>query len=291
VRTILTKFRILSAVAPRLLVSLWLLAALGAVPLAAQPAPPAWKAVVAGLQIDVVDVEAAAAFYTRALGFERIEGPAPPGFLRLQAGALEVALRKVEKPAAVDYPAATEVHLNLAIPDVAETIRRFQSEGWTLRDPGPLPAAIGVYTVVADPSGNLLHLLQLEKPATPVERPRPFNIEVRVTDMKAARRFYGDQLGLEVATEAFFPPTIPLKRSGPVPLVIHEDAQRIEPVRYPDRAQTSIVLSSQDLAADLAILRARGVSVLAEEPASPLGPSAVLVDPFGNTLILRQAKR
>lgn len=264
-------------------------AATGAETAAEPDAGGVWAPWVAGAEVRVVDVAEAADFYRGLLGFETTDDSALPEVATLHNGDVELTLRRVRTPLRLAGTAEAETHVNLMIEDLDQTLAALADAG--VEPVGEvLTSAIGPYAVIRDPSGNLLHLMDVEHgDEEPLAQPRVFNLGLKVTDMKAAREFYIDKLGLEVFSEDYYPPVVPLQRSGVVALVLHESATEGSPVDYPDGAHTEVVFLTPDLAAALAELAARGLEPIDQSPAEAQPAAfATLRDPDGNLIQIRQ---
>lgn len=240
---------------------------------------------VVGVRVLVTDLAQAERFYSRVCGFDLVRRAPDGRAALLRNGAVTLELRQAERRAAAHYPGDAEIHVNFEVRSIAATLSGLAAAGYRSLEGAAQPAAIGTYVTVQDPAGNIQQLLELAKAERPGERPHVFNLEVEVTEMKRARAFYVGQLGFAVETERFFPPTVPLKPQGPVPLVLQETARRTVEVHYPRDARTVIVLAADDLPAAVGALRRAGVAILAGERRDGAG-SAVFEDPFGNVFAL-----
>ena len=120
--------------------------------------------------------------------------------------------------------------------------------------------------------------------AAPAETKRPAlvgidHVAFRTTDAVAARRFYGDVLGL----------ASPADRSGPAPFFRVNARQRIfvEPGLAPDVDERlgHIAFATTDLAALAAYLREKGINADGPAARPPCGVTALRVlDPEGHTI-------
>jgi catechol 2,3-dioxygenase-like lactoylglutathione lyase family enzyme len=249
---------------------------------------PHLRLAVAGLRIQVTDLAAAERFYTRACGFELLRRSGDGTDSLLRNGSIRLRLHKVDKPAPAHYPGDAEIHVNFEVKSLAATLKELAAAGYTSVEGSPQPTAIGTYVTITDPAGNIHQLLELTKPERPGARPTVFNLEIEVTDMKRARAFYVDQLGFQVQTEHFFPPTIPLEQKGPASLVLQETANKTVPVGYPHDSRTIIQLGTPDPAAVAGALRQGGVTFLATGGGGDA--AAAFQDPFGNVFELVAAQ-
>ena len=109
-------------------------------------------------------------------------------------------------------------------------------------------------------------------------------IGVYVHDIQAAKEFYRDRLGFEVARE-YGDCILQLKNEG-VPFIIEE----IEG-NYPDRPCIVVATQTNDLTKEMERLRSLGVTFIHETPQPfPEGVYAAYRDPSGNLLELIEFK-
>jgi catechol-2,3-dioxygenase len=123
-------------------------------------------------------------------------------------------------------------------------------------------------------------------------RENPIDVMLTATDVGAAKRFYGDRIGLEVLIES--DEFVTFRCGGDSRLVITRSSIRS------GEQQTKASWRVADVAAEVAELRARGVEVAEyDEPGlttvdgvADIGfaLSAWFVDPGGNTIGLLQFK-
>lgn len=244
---------------------------------------------VAGLELRVLDV-------AQAVGFFGLYGFAPDGAGSAEAatvknGTAVIELVKVARRVELDDRQVSNVHINLRVESLESALAELAAKapGYRLIGDRMRPFPLGHYAIVADPSGNTFHLIEpAEKPPEGIKR-GVFNVGITLSDMARARGFYRDQLGFEIFSEDYFPPDLPLKRRGALPLVLHQTAQSPAPGGYPEIAGTSVVLSVADLAAVTKRLAAGGVAVLDETPrATSHGRTVAIADPFGIVFQLRE---
>jgi len=257
----------------------------------AQPQPAAAPAPlrVAGLRINVTDLERSLPFYRQVCGFELVSRSGTAAVLR--SGEVRLSLRQVEKPAATHYPGDAQTHVNFAVKNLVASMKDVAAAGFQTVEKSPQPTAIGTYATILDPSGNIHQMIQLAKPQDIGAGPAVFNLEIEVTDMKRAREFYVGQLGFLVQTDKFYPPTIPLQQAGAASLVLQETASKTVPVDYPATARTIVQLGARDLAAAVAQLEGKGVRFLSTSGEDALGRFAAFADPFGNVFELVEQPR
>jgi lactoylglutathione lyase len=274
--------------AARLLCLLAALAAgLSRVPPAMAEPPAAPDLQVVGIEEYVVDVDQGVEFFTRMLGFSPVSRPSPDLAL-VENNGVQVAVRKAARKPPIDYPDRTGVNVNFRVGQLLKLREEMKSKGGDvlLKEPGR--NALGISDPVADGSSNIFHLIEFQPDdGKAPERPRIFNVGIRVPDMDKARAFYCGVLGFEVFSEDFFPPTVPLKKKGAIALGLHLTAKKTRPADYPETAQAVIALGTADLAATTKRLKEKGVEFLSETPRpGPWGNAVAFKDPFGNTLAL-----
>jgi catechol 2,3-dioxygenase-like lactoylglutathione lyase family enzyme len=113
-------------------------------------------------------------------------------------------------------------------------------------------------------------------------------VSVPVSDQEAAKRFYTEQLGMQLIAEAEFGDELRWIQVGPpgaqtsLTLVTWFD-------EMPAGSLRGLVIDCDDLDADYQTLAERGVPFLGPPAPQPGGTFATLVDPDGNHLSLRQA--
>ena len=116
-------------------------------------------------------------------------------------------------------------------------------------------------------------------------------IQLNVTDLAEARRFYGDKLGIPLGQD--FGPEAPFELDlGAGPSVLVYQVARSVPVAYGEQTGVTLVLYTDDLEDTVARWRANGVEFIPIEwseeesgiAACPYGRFIAFRDPFGNTL-------
>lgn len=108
-----------------------------------------------------------------------------------------------------------------------------------------------------------------------------------VTDLKRARQFYEDTLGLK-ATKTYLKGDLGMVEYdiGPGTLSIGAGA----PLFKPAAGGGVVALEVEDFAAAVARLRAHGVKLLAEPHETPVCHLVTIADPDGNLLIIHKRK-
>lgn len=247
---------------------------------------------VAGLELRVLDVGQAVGFLS-LYGFTASETAVRSTVetATVQNGAAVIDLVRVAHRVDIDDRLVSNVHINLRVEDLAAALAelRAKAPGYEVLGDPRQPFPLGHFAIVRDPSGNTFHLIEpANKPPEGVKR-GIFNVGVTLSDMARARPFYRDHLGFEIFSEDYFPPDLPLKRKGALPLVLHQTAEGSARDGYPETAATIVVLSVSDLSQATRTLAARGVRLLDEQPReTPRGRSVAIADPFGLVFQLRE---
>jgi catechol 2,3-dioxygenase-like lactoylglutathione lyase family enzyme len=110
------------------------------------------------VSINVVDVDAAVAFYTDVLGFTRRDDRPDFGFPGAWLDAGDQQLHLIGG----DVPPSVGQHFAVRVADIDETIAELRNRGAQVSDPSPV--GTGRQAFIADPSGNLV---EIHQPATP----------------------------------------------------------------------------------------------------------------------------
>lgn len=119
--------------------------------------------------------------------------------------------------------------------------------------------------------------------------PRISAISIYVHDIEQAESFYRDLLGFNVAGRPA-PFLVELEHDG-VPLVLCA-AERPTSARYSKDSSTVLGIATEDVVKQASDLRAKGATVLFDEPQQfPVGQFNAVRDPSGNVIELLEFKR
>jgi len=107
-------------------------------------------------------------------------------------------------------------------------------------------------------------------------------IQISVSDLDLAIKWYQEVLGFELSKEHYHHPVaVDLVHQG-CRLLLHI-ADRKAKIDYPHVSQTLICLGTGDIRRTIAELKSKGVKVLHDEPKKfPAGLFCAFKDPFGN---------
>lgn len=243
---------------------------------------------VSGLQVRVLDIDQAVDFF-KLYGFQADERKSP-AVATVRNGTAVIDLVKVSRKLDLDDKKVSNTHINLRVENLDAALAELKArDGFRIVVPRH-KSPVGDYAIIKDPSGNNFHLMEPgQKPEGGIKR-GIFNVGITLTDMAKGREFYRDKLGFEIFSEDYFPPDLPLKRKGTLPLVLHQTADSNAPLGYPETAESIIVLRAPDLAKAMAALKGQGIRFLHDQPQqSPMGTYVAFVDPFGIVFELREA--
>ncbi|HKS99913.1 MAG TPA: VOC family protein [Rugosimonospora sp.] len=112
------------------------------------------------ITVNVHDMDQAVAFYTEQLGFAVRNKAAAPYYVELESDGPRLVLQLCERPSKADYPDGACVMLNLAVDDVDAELDRLRGIGADIQHDTPQKCPVGRYIGVADPSGNVVELIQ-----------------------------------------------------------------------------------------------------------------------------------
>ncbi len=243
---------------------------------------------VQAVRINVIDMNQALGFYTGLLEFDISSRSDYPRTVTLQNEGADIILVACDSQTDWEYDLGSRFNLNLYVENLPSYIERYRQAGVRFLDDTLRTAGVGRYTRFLDPSGNQLHLMELNYDHPPVSRPTVYNLGLRVTDMATARRFYEELFGFEVLSEAYYPPVIPYKLRG-IQLILHEGGVIRTTPDYPSGTQTILALATDNIAAIADSLTRAGHTVQACQTTESDGaPCLVVRDPDGNVVEVRE---
>lgn len=240
-----------------------------------------------GCSIRVSDLGRAREFYCSKLGFRPCS--MRNGFIEL-ASTVPIFLEQVP-PAPVPAVDQARPLIMLRVKELAGTAARFRELDIPLVTGNANPLHVGVTDCFLDPFGNVHSLVELSDPdGEPVQEPCVYNVGLRmpISGVSGARHIYTDILGFMVASERFYPPTLPLVHADGSPaFVIYDkpaflDDFRSKAALYPAENGTTLVFRTDSAVAcreDL-ISRAPRLRVTAVEDFS-LGRRFAIIDNAG----------
>lgn len=115
---------------------------------------------VVSVSVYVHDLDAARAFYVQALGFKVEESMGDYGF-KLSNGDTTLVILSGGARTPAKYPGG--IVLGIPTPNAATASEQLQKQGFQLVVSTPEPFPLGRFIAVADPSGNVIELLELSK--------------------------------------------------------------------------------------------------------------------------------
>jgi len=118
---------------------------------------------IAVISVNVHDMDQAVAFYTDTLGFAVRSDKGAPYFVELANEGPRLVLQLAERPTKADYPSGACVLINLGVADAEAELARFRESGAELLHDSLRESPVGPYFAVADPSGNVIELIQFSE--------------------------------------------------------------------------------------------------------------------------------
>jgi catechol 2,3-dioxygenase-like lactoylglutathione lyase family enzyme len=256
-------------------------------PPAVRPDGDELKAVDAVFELCVRDVEACMKFYRDGIGMREVEPAKADGALLEWAGSY-LRLRKVpgEKPAtATGNPMKQMLSQNgfrwfsLWFNNPAAISERLVKAGY------PAPMKGGNVSMTRDPDGNVVEIMGVPRS----ESGETFTWGMGVSDEAAARKFYGEVLGLAEFDPWNLPPPFSMKMylfatgAGRVKFSAPPGQRPREADAGPDApGLRSVTLRVADLAATREGLTKRGAKIEGDK-------RLLLADPDGNRIYIEQA--
>lgn len=237
------------------------------------------------VQINVTDIDAAIDFYTKTLGLTILSKAYYPQVVSLRDQGGHILLYSVKKQADQKTREYRTI-VNFQVASLAETTKKLNAAGSDIISKSLEKNAIGHHLVVADPSGNVLHLMELDEQFGTIEETKLFNIGIHVNDLDKAIDFYESKLGMKVMTHKYWPPILPLICEG-IEVVLHQ-SDKIQPTEYPNATGAFLILESDDLAKSVAQLTDKGLSFEYDDiiKHAPVGKYTAVRDPFGSVIEL-----
>ncbi len=255
-------------------------------PVKAGPQETAPVATVWAVQINVTDIDAAIEFYTSGLGLAVATRDYYPQVVSLENDGGAILLYRVEDR--VDYGYNRTVYCNYRVPSLADAVARLKKFTVDFIHDQPQRAAIGTYVGLRDPSGNILHIMELDPQFGRADKSTLLNVGIPITDKDSALAFYGDVLGFQSLGDTYWPPILPFEGNG-MALVGHE-SDSVTPYQYPFKTGTFVILETDALHATCHRLLRAGVSFEYDSPVThaPVGWYQAVRDPFGNVIEIIQ---
>ncbi|MEV7964908.1 VOC family protein [Sphaerisporangium sp. NPDC088356] len=118
---------------------------------------------IAVISVNVHDMDQAVAFYTDTLGFAVRSDRGAPYFVELVNDGPRLVLQLAERPAKADYPSGACIMINLGVADAQAELGRLRESGAELLHESLQESPVGPYFAVADPSGNVIELIQFSE--------------------------------------------------------------------------------------------------------------------------------
>ena len=170
-----------------------------------------------GVELVVPDVEKSASAFSKALGFKIESRDATNGRCTLRSGRARIVLRPGKRSDSRDHEST--ITMNFRVADLDRSASRARDAGFTT-EAEPQVIAIGKALTIRGPDGHRFHLIKMESPSAPATGLAVFNVSVRGKAITEVEPFFAG-LGFEVFSRTWLPETLPFRRSGGVPVVLH----------------------------------------------------------------------
>ncbi|NOT01020.1 MAG: VOC family protein [Phycisphaerales bacterium] len=238
------------------------------------------------LRLAVTDLAESAEFYERHIGFVMKEDHRDAGWVLLENHGVPLVLTRSASPVEIASDAC-HVRFNFKTDDLERTSAMMRAGGVNIVGEGK--SGVGRYVTFVDPSGHRHNMKQLDYLKESLPTPQVYDVGIAVTDMGAARKFYGEVLGFEVMTEKYYPPVIPFNQRGATFFILADESKQPAAYKYGESAFAGLGFETASIAETMTRMRAAGVVFLDEQPKA-VGPVRVagFADPFGNVHELYQ---
>ena len=250
------------------------------------PPPPMETLRYHGLLIRVPDLSVALEFYCDTFGY---------GFTRSSATLVRLSDPLpfyLEAVSARSGPAKDQARAGAAffVRDIHVAIERLDALGVPLLVGRGQEASGGFVTCFLDPFGNVHTIIQPVPMPEGFSEPRIYNtgLKLPMGSMPTARQIYGDVLGFVIATERYYPPSLPMEhRDGSFAFMIHdkqpwESDVRVRAPLYPSYSGSVLVFATNDVSEFHAYVSARSAAVRTTQAEEfPLGLRMGFIDNSG----------
>lgn len=178
-----------------------------------------------GVKVFVNDLSKAKGFYTSFLGLEEVSNGAHG--MELSTGQYPIYLVRSQKHISRDLHVESHYGISFLVSKLMSAIDQARNEGHQLYDTMLSRNGVGIHIPISDPSGNLLHLMEVQVRKIPkFEGFRLYNSGSTLNDMPAAEIFYKKHLGFEDWSRDYLPDALPLRHSdGSFAFMLHENKE------------------------------------------------------------------
>lgn len=250
----------------------------------------------AGVKINVPDMDKALAFYRNVLRFEVLSDVRYPASVVLKSEVLPLTLERVTDPTRTSTPQQAGTTVAFQSYDLLATVERLKNEGITFVPDPPTPygqnqdgAPLGISTQFRDPFDNAYWVVEQQvRRGDAFTGIRVYNTGFRVPDIEEARAFYCEKLGFIALTEAYYP-NIPLGHpDGSFAFMLH-GRKPVEGTYVSPPGQLVLVFETDDLDTTMKTLMGKGIAFLHEAPQPRAeGRSVAFTDSFGSVVELME---
>ncbi len=220
----------------------------------------------AGLKIYVDDLEMAEKFYVDFLGFKPLQKERSRLILKTNIYPIHIALSRER----MDREITSESHtgMSLLVHKLLPSIEVVRSSGYKIYDSLLSRNGVGIDIPIEDPSGNLLHLIEVQiMEVPPFEGFRVYNSGITVSDINQAEELYIQKLGFEAWSRNYLPDALPLKhKDGSFAFMLHQDTSLNEnTATYGITPQLNLMLTTPNLEVTKKILSESSVEYVDKE--------------------------
>lgn len=202
----------------------------------------------AGLKVYVDDLARAEKFYVDFLGFKLLKKERSLLILETNTYPIHIALSQARIDR--DIPAQSHTGMSLLVHKLLPSIEVFRSYGYKVYDSLLSRNGVGIDVPIEDPSGNFLHLIEVQiREVPPFEGFRVYNSGLVVSDISKAEEFYIDKLGFEAWSRSYLPDALPLKHNdGSFAFMLHQDTSLTRnTATYGVAPQLNLIFTTPDL--------------------------------------------
>ncbi|MEP1033286.1 VOC family protein [Ekhidna sp.] len=181
------------------------------------------KVQIHGVKVFVKDLEEAEDFYTSFLGLEIENRKA--NVVELNTGQYPIYLIQSGRHVERDLLVESHYGISFLTSKLLPSIDKARESKVKIYDTLLSRNGIGIHIPITDPSGNLLHLMEVQIGKQPnFNGFRLYNSGMTINNMKEAEGFYKQQFGLLDWSRDYLPDALPLKHSdGSFAFMLHQD--------------------------------------------------------------------
>lgn len=184
-----------------------------------------------GVKIFVGDLNKSMEFYTKFLGLKEDTRDQKKAVLNTGQYPLYLIQSNIQAPR--DLHVESHYGISFLTYKLLPAIDAARASGYTIFDTLLSRNGIGIHIPIEDPSGNLLHLMEVQVRDIPrFEGYRLYNSGTTVGNMTESEEFYTGMLGFSDWSRDYLPDALPLKhQDGSFAFMLHEN-NKLRPSTY-----------------------------------------------------------